>query len=84
MRWPGIIGSGISTRQVAITMNWTATILAATETKPDPAFPLDGINLLPVLKGRKDAVSRILYWRLFQEKKQKVMRDGDGKYLQNE
>jgi arylsulfatase A-like enzyme len=29
-----------------ITMDWTATILAAAQTKPDPAYVLDGIDLL--------------------------------------
>jgi arylsulfatase A-like enzyme len=84
VRWPGTIASGIVTRQVAITMDWTATILAAAATKPDPAFPLDGINLLPVLKGGKEVTGRTFYWRLFQEKKQNAIRDGDWKYLQNE
>ncbi len=84
VRWPGTIASGNSTTQVAITMDWTATILAAAATKPDPAFPLDGMNLLPVLKGGKEVMGRTFYWRLFQEKKQKAIRDGDWKYLQNE
>jgi arylsulfatase A-like enzyme len=32
--------------QLAITMDWTATILAAGKTKADSAYPLDGIDLL--------------------------------------
>lgn len=84
VRWPGVIAAGSSTRQLAITMDWTATILAAAATKPDPAFPLDGVNLLPVIKGGKEVIGRTFYWRLFQEKKQKAIRDGDWKYLQNE
>ncbi len=84
VRWPGVIAAGSSTRQVAITMDWTATILAAAVTKPDPAFPLDGMNLLPVLKGGKEVMGRTFFWRLSQEKKQKAIRDGDWKYLQNE
>jgi arylsulfatase A-like enzyme len=33
----------------SITMDWTATILSAGNTKPDPSYPLDGIDLLPLL-----------------------------------
>ncbi len=33
-----------------ITMDWTTTILAAAQTKPDPNYPLDGIDLLPILR----------------------------------
>lgn len=84
IRWPGVITAGSNTQQVAVTMDWTATILAAAGAKPDPAFPLDGINLLPICTGKKKPVSRTLYWRLFQEVKHKAVRDGDWKYLQTE
>jgi arylsulfatase A-like enzyme len=42
-----VIPAGGLTEQAAITMDWTATILAAAQTKPDPNYPLDGIDLLP-------------------------------------
>ena len=32
-----------------ITMDWTATILAAAGARPDPNYPLDGIDLMPVI-----------------------------------
>ena len=32
-------------------MDWLPTLLAAAGAAPDPAFPPDGINLLPVLTG---------------------------------
>lgn len=84
VRWPGRIAPGGVTRQVAITMDWTATILAAAGAKPDPDFPPDGINLLPVLTGSKPEVGRTLCWRTFQHRKQKAIRDGNWKYLQDE
>jgi arylsulfatase A-like enzyme len=34
----------------AITMDWTATILAAGQVSPDPNYPLDGIDLLPFIR----------------------------------
>ncbi|HEY6503528.1 MAG TPA: sulfatase-like hydrolase/transferase [Chitinophagaceae bacterium] len=84
VRWPGIIPANTVTQQVAITMDWTATILAVANVKADPAFPLDGINLLPVCTGKEKIVDRTFYWRLFQSTKQKAIRDGNWKYLQTE
>jgi arylsulfatase A-like enzyme len=84
IRWPGVIPANSVTQQVAITMDWTATILAAANAKPDPAFPLDGMDLLPICKGKKKITERTFYWRLFQENKQKAIRDDNWKYLQTE
>jgi arylsulfatase A-like enzyme len=81
IRWPAKIKPNSVTTQVAITMDWTATILAAASAKPDPAFPLDGQNLLPVCTGGMPPFDRTFYWRMFQGRKQKAMRDGNWKYL---
>ena len=81
IRWPAKIKPNSVTTQVAITMDWTATILAAANAKPDPAFPLDGQNLLPVCTGGMQPFDRIFYWRMFQAGNQKAMRDGNWKYL---
>ena len=48
VRWPGKINAGITTQQVAVTMDWTATILKAGGAKADKDFPLDGIDLMPI------------------------------------
>jgi arylsulfatase A-like enzyme len=84
IRWPGKIPAGSTTEQVAITMDWTATILALANTKPDPKFPLDGINLMPVITGSKRPIARTFYWRVSQRNQQKAMRDGYWKYLKDE
>lgn len=84
VRWPGIIPESVITGQAAITMDWTATILAMCGAKPDPAFPLDGENLLPVMTGNKNEYKRIFFWRLFQVRPEKAIRFGKWKYLQNE
>lgn len=84
IRWPGVIPANSVTQQAAITMDWTATILSVAGAKPDPAFPLDGINLLPVCVGKKKVIDRTFYWRLFQDTKQKAIRQGNWKYLQTE
>ncbi len=84
VRWPGRISEGTTTEQVAITMDWTATILKAGGAKADKKFPIDGIDLMPVLTGKSKNFDRTLYWRTFQRTKHKAMRDGKWKFLQDE
>lgn len=84
VKWPGKINAGITTQQVAITMDWTATILNAAGAKADPNLPLDGIDLMPVLTGKHKNTDRTLYWRTFQRTKHKAVRDGKWKYLKDE
>ena len=79
VRWPRHIRAGSTTDQVAITMDWMPTFLAAAGGAPDPAYPLDGINLLPQLQGAAP-VPRHLYWR-YHFNEQRALRDGDMKYL---
>lgn len=83
VRWPGKIKPGTVTGQVAITMDWTATILAAANYKIN-GLKLDGIDLLPVLIGKTKEVERTLYWRLAQRIQQKALRSGNWKYLQDD
>jgi arylsulfatase A-like enzyme len=84
VRWPGIIPAGMTSEQVAITMDWTATILAVTNTKQDKKFPLDGINLMPVITEKRRPIQRTLYWRVSQRNQQKALREGYWKYFKDE
>lgn len=84
VRWRSVFHASTVTNQPAITMDWTATILAVAKAKPDPAFPLDGINLFPFLSQPQKNSARTFYWRLSQEIKHKAIRDGEWKYLQTE
>jgi arylsulfatase A-like enzyme len=79
-RWPGKIPPGQLTTQAAITMDWTATILAVTGTAPDPAFPLDGENLMPVCTGERRVQDRALFWRI---RTFDAARVGQWKYLKD-
>jgi arylsulfatase A-like enzyme len=65
-------------------MDWTATILSIANAKAHPQFPLDGIDLLPVLTGSVKDIERTIYWRTSRFLKQKAIRDGKWKYLQDE
>jgi arylsulfatase A-like enzyme len=79
--WPGKIQPGSSTKQVAVTMDWTATILATAGGKSHKEFPLDGIDLLPILTSKKQNIERELYWRITQRKNEKAVRSGDWKFI---
>ncbi|MBA3352315.1 MAG: sulfatase-like hydrolase/transferase [Blastocatellia bacterium] len=81
VRWPGVTAPGGVSDQPNITMDWTATMIAAAGNKPDPKYPLDGQDLTDVLKGRKPIHDRTFFWRTFR---QGAMRSGKWKYLREE
>ena len=78
--WPGRFEAGQVTDQVCITMDLTATCLAAAGLVPDENCPLDGQNLLPVLTGQTPAGERALFWRM-ANRSQRAVRRGGWKYL---
>jgi arylsulfatase A-like enzyme len=65
---------------VTISMDWMPTLLAAADVSSDPAYPPDGINLLPMLTHNSAVVARRLFWR-YKANAQRAARDGDYKYL---
>jgi len=78
--WPARLPQGKTSDQVSISMDWMPTLLAAAGGSADPAYPLDGVNLLPMLTGAAPIQRRTLYWR-FKGNGQRAVRDGDMKYL---
>ena len=78
--WPARIPKNRTTQQVSISMDWVATLLAAAGAEADPAYPLDGMNLLQVLTENAAPVPRKLFWR-YKANAQRAARDGDYKYL---
>jgi arylsulfatase A-like enzyme len=81
IRWPGRIRAGRVSGQVGITMDLTASILAATGTPIPPEARLEGINLLPVLEGRAREIERTLFWRVTGARTQQAVRSGEWKLL---
>jgi arylsulfatase A-like enzyme len=79
VRWPGMVAAGRVTEQVAITMDWTATILAATDTQADAQHKLDGVDMLPFMHmgNARPPFARTLFWR---HRAQSAVRQGDLKY----
>jgi arylsulfatase A-like enzyme len=78
--WPGRIPQGRTTDQVSISMDWVPTLLAAAGAAPDPAYPSDGMDLLPMLAQNAAPVARKLFWR-YKANAQRAARDGDYKFL---
>jgi arylsulfatase A-like enzyme len=78
--WPERIPAGQLNTQVAITMDWFPTLLEAARATADPAYPPDGISLLPMLTRESAPVVRKLFWR-YKTNTQRAVRDGDFKYL---
>ncbi|MEP7301750.1 MAG: sulfatase-like hydrolase/transferase [Caldimonas sp.] len=79
-RWPERIGAGGTSGQPCLTMDWTATMLDAAGVPADPAFPLDGLSLLPVLADPAHRFARPMHWRM-KHRGQQAMRDERWKYL---
>jgi arylsulfatase A-like enzyme len=86
VRWPGAVPPGRVTNQAAITMDWAATILGVTGVQPDPAYPLDGENLIDVCTGAGPVYDRTLFWRnqfhdAARSGKWKYLREGGNEHL---
>jgi arylsulfatase A-like enzyme len=81
IRWPGRLPAGKVTAQPAISMDLTATVLAACGTRPPKGRKLDGVNLLPLLSSDK-VVERTFFWRITRpDRRQKAVRHGNWKYV---
>jgi arylsulfatase A-like enzyme len=86
VRWPGVVPAGVVTEQAAITMDWTATMLALGNAKADTGYPLDGNDLLPVIRGAQPAYERTFFWRTSIQDAAlkghwKYLKDGAEEYL---
>ena len=82
LRWPGELPSGRVSKQVAITMDITASILAATGARPPTSYRPDGIDILPILRGKAPLVERRLFWRWDRpDRQQRAARVGQWKLL---
>jgi len=88
MRWPARLKRGITSSQVGITMDLTASILAAAGVTAPASYRLEGIDLIgPLQKGT--LVDRTLFWRLPAPPNtpgpaaQRAVRRRNWKYLQD-
>src|SRR5687768_3562854 len=83
LRWPGHLPANTTSEQVAITMDLTASILAATGATIPATYKPDGLDLLPILSSRSPVVERQLFWRVKLPNTQRAVRSGPWKLLQD-
>jgi len=82
LRWPGELPAGKISGQVAITMDITASILAATDTRPPAGYRADGMDILPILRDKAPLLERRLFWRWARpDRQQRAVRFGQWKLL---
>lgn len=81
IRWPARIDGHQVSNVPVFTPDWTATILDVAGTRPDPAFPLDGVSLGGYLLQGEDAPTRDLFWRA---EGQRALRRGKWKYYRTD
>ena len=79
VQWKGVIDAGRVSDEPVIQLDVLPTALAVSGGTPAPGKELDGINLLPLLKGEKESLEReALYWRFGS---QYAIRKGDWKLV---
>ncbi len=82
LRWPAQLPRGKTSSQVAMTMDITASILAATGARTPPDYRADGIDILPIIRGQVPEVERRLFWRwTTPNRQQRAVRHGQWKLL---
>jgi len=82
LRWPGRLPAGQVSSQVVLTMDLTASILAASGARMPDGRTLDGVDVLPVLRGERPQIERAVFWRVdHQGRRQKAARKGNWKYI---
>jgi len=80
-RWPGVLPAGKVSSQMAITMDLTRTILGVAGADFANA-KLEGIDLLPLLKGNGQASDRTFFWRaVYPGRQQRAVRSGRWKAI---
>jgi arylsulfatase A-like enzyme len=78
-QWKGKLPAGKTYDNPIIQLDILPTALAAAGTQADPAWKLDGVNLLPYLTGEKtERPHETFYWRFGE---QWAIRDGDWKLV---
>src|SRR5262245_19934782 len=81
-RWPGHVPAGKTTAQVGITMDLTATILAAARAPIPADARFEGTDLVPLVQNNTRSHERTLFWRINNPgRQQRAVREGAWKLL---
>lgn len=83
MRWPAKLKGGRDYTRPVSSMDIFATLSGQLGIAPSADRPLDGVDLIPYLKGEKTGDPQpVLFWRKFDQR-QYAMVVGDLKYINN-
>lgn len=80
MRWPGIIPEGLISNKLATTMDLLPTVVSIA----GAAFPnkkIDGVDILPLMKGDKDANPRKSLYYYYGKNSLEAVSDGEWKLI---
>ncbi len=81
LQWKGKLSKGRVYSHPVLSIDIFSTISALAKVKPRPRRPIDGVNLMPYLTGKKDSrPHEVLYWRTGSKA---ALRQGDWKLLRN-
>jgi arylsulfatase A-like enzyme len=82
VQWPSQIKAGTEFRSPVISLDIFGTIAANVAGAPKPKNPLDGVDLLPYLKGtRKGSPHEFLFWRQYDQQRSAVVDQSGMKEL---
>jgi N-acetylgalactosamine-6-sulfatase len=85
VRWPGVLPAGVTTEQVTLTMDLTASMVRAAGATPPVDRPFDGLDILQRLQSRQSPISRTVYWRARRgDQTWRAVRDGTLKYVSSQ
>jgi arylsulfatase A len=85
LRWPARLKPGVTSPQVGITMDLTASILAAAGVTPAASYRPEGVDLVGLLQ-KGAVIERTLFWRMpvapgAPPVTQRAVRRGNWKYV---
>jgi N-acetylgalactosamine-6-sulfatase len=85
IRWPGVVPGGVTSDQVCITFDLTATIAGAAGVEPSPEKPFEGIDIVKHVADAKPDIDRTLFWRKPREATVwRGVRDGSLKFVSDQ
>jgi arylsulfatase A-like enzyme len=83
MRWPGKFPTGATYDKPVSSLDIFATFAAANQLPSDPARPLDGVNLLPYVRGENEGFPHERIFLRMLDTGRFAMREGDFKLVRD-
>ncbi|GET28839.1 sulfatase [Prolixibacter sp. SD074] len=80
MKWPGVIPAGIVCNEMACTIDILPTLAQITGS-PLPEKKIDGVNILPLMKGIPNANPRKFLYYYYQKNSLEAVREGSWKLV---